>query len=258
MTLRQACLYFLFFVASAGTFNPVNTALAAPFVRVAVIDTGLPMVPIANDYLCHSGHKDFTNTTIADMQGHSTSVAYLIHKYSGLNKSKYCQVHIKFFNKEGDNTDTLSSSVRAIEHAIELKVDIINYSGGGKTFSQEEKIAVKKALNAGIIFVASAGNDGVDLDRFKYYPATLDERVIVVGAHNKQHQKLNSSNFSDTIVDLWEVGVFYEDFGTGEKKMFSGTSAATAVATGKIIKNLFNIRSNYESNDRVQFARGQR
>lgn len=235
-----------------------SESFAKPFIKVAVIDTGIPVVPIANQYLCHSGHKDFTNTTITDLHGHAASVAYLIHKYADLSSDEYCQVHIKFYHKNDNSVDTLKSSVMAIEHAIAIKADIINYSGGGTTFSEEEKRAVKRALNAGIIFVASAGNESFDLEKNKYYPATLDERIIVVGAQDLRGEKLRLSNFSNTVVDIWELGVFYEDFGHGFKKLFSGTSAATAVATGKIVKNLFKIRSHYESNNGVQLTRGKR
>ena len=47
--------------------------------------------------------------------------------------------------------DNLKSTIKAIKAAIELNVDIINYSSGGEGFSQKEYDALKEAKEKGII-----------------------------------------------------------------------------------------------------------
>jgi len=59
----------------------------------------------------------------------------------------------------------------AIQYAIDNGADIINFSSGGEYDSQPLYDMIKKAGDAGLLFVAAAGNDyGGDNDVTAVYP----------------------------------------------------------------------------------------
>lgn len=220
-------------------------------IRVAVIDTGIDKSLADSKMLCPDGHKDFTGYGLNDVDGHGTHVAGLIHQNatnfqltspSQIDKfiktsASYCQVIIKFYDgRSSSNSGT--EEMKAIQHAIDLKVDVINISAGGTEYSTLENIFIKRALDAGITVVTAAGNNGVDLAKKPYYPASLDDRLIVVGNIDLNNHRVTSSNYG-TKVKYWEVGYFVTSLRNNkELLLMNGTSQATAVKTGKIIKNL--------------------
>lgn len=211
---------------------------------VAVIDTGLDRSVVdlsqkpSDDWysngICKYGHKDFTTTGLHDRHGHGTNVSGLIHKYAKGNN--YCQVIIKFYDPTARNNSNLLNMISAIKHAVKLEVDIINISAGGEEASEEEKEAIKEALEKGIKIIAAAGNGGYSLDTKGYYPATYDERIITVSSKANNNTRLPTSNYSENFVDYEEYG--HEQVGEYGKPM-TGTSQATAITTGKEISRIF-------------------
>ena len=189
-------------------------------VKVAVIDTGLVESPTYE--IC--GTKDFTNTEIADRDGHGSNVSALIDQYAG--DSDYCQLVIKYYQK-GMSKDNLLNTIRAFKYAIEQKVDIINYSGGGLSYDATERYYVRKALALGIKVVVAAGNEGVK-GPCKFYPACYDDRIIVVSAKDVPQANDNSK------VDVYHDG--NNIFAGGHLR--SGTSQSTAIETGLQIKQM--------------------
>lgn len=194
-------------------------------IKVAVIDTGKPYVK--GIPLCAS--IDLTGSSLdhTDKNGHGTNVSYLIHKYS--KGAHYCQVPINYFGSLG--TDNSVNSNIAFSLAIAYGVDIINYSAGGVNKDNYECSLVKLALDRGIKVVAAAGNEGKDLEEQPYYPALCDDRVIVVSCSN-----LEKSNYG-------KVDFSYKCKNLGKPAM-SGTSQATAIATGKLVNLLNKERKN--------------
>jgi len=74
---------------------------------------------------------------------------------------------------------TTADVVDGIEYAADNGADIINMSIGGSSPDTELENAVAYAHNAGVVIIASSGNDG---DTVPQYPASYDEYVISVGA----------------------------------------------------------------------------
>lgn len=169
---------------------------------------------------------------------HGTNIAWLISDHIGENyKKDFCLIIINYYTGDPDTMNAKNSN-KALLYAISVGAQYINYSGGGVGEIPEETRIVKLALNRGIVFVAAAGNEKKNFKDQKYFPALSDSRVIVVGALDKKGNIASFSNFGQQ-VDVWEEGV---DVVAGGVKL-SGTSQATAVATGKIVKNtLDNIR----------------
>lgn len=214
----------------------LNSANKPPkFITVAVIDSGLKRSIFKQQWnkgICKYGHKDFTGTGLKDSNGHGTNVSGIIHAKA--RSVPYCQVILKFYAKGRSNEASVKSFMQALAYAIKLKVDVINFSAGGGGYFAKEEALIIKALDQGIIIIAAAGNNGISLDKHSYYPASHDIRVIVVGSRDRLGNKTRSSNFG-SIVDLWEVGVKVKGSYGGS---FTGTSQATATATGKFIKRL--------------------
>jgi len=211
---------------------------------VAVIDTGLDVENFKDKVkLCKFGHKDFTGTGLKDNHGHGTHISGLIDKNAG--SANYCQVILKFYDSSSLAQNAMINTEKAFRTAIDLKVDIINYSGGGKESSIREKALVQEALDKGITVVVAAGNDKCDMDSgCTYYPAMYDSRIIVVGNLSQERVPAKSSNYG-SIVDEWEFGVDVKSYcadGEFGCKM-TGTSQATAIQSGKTIKSLDKARS---------------
>lgn len=223
---------------------------------VAVIDTGIDNALLTSGAMCPRGHKDFTGYGLQDIVGHGTHISGLIHQYATsmiieknlqyqkipVLRSKrigYCQVILKFYHNNDDLfNDNSLNAVKAIRYAIKLKVDVINLSLGGTTFSKEEKDAIEDALKAGIKIVAAAGNENSNIDKKPYFPAVLDTRIIVVGNLLRKGIRNSSSNYGKS-VKYWEYGSDRISWGMNYSlAKMSGTSQATAVKTGKIIHEM--------------------
>lgn len=202
---------------------------------VAVIDTGIDSSVIN---LCNNGHKDFTNTSTGDTMGHGTHVAGLINRNAG--STKFCIFNLKFYSPKM-SVSSIDAIRSAIKYAMEMKVNFINISGGGPVYDREEASLIKEALDRGIKIVVAAGNNGANLDNnCSYYPACYDKRLIVVGNLTKAGLRSPSSNYG-SIVKVWEVGTDVEsNLPNGNIGVMTGTSQATAVHTGKLLKYIKN------------------
>lgn len=220
------------------------TALSAPIV-VAVVDTGYskPQTPYSGQkpVFCKMGHVDFTkpNHKVRELPrdnlGHGTNIVHIIANTIGKvpNKS-YCIVVIKYFDMQiSGSKETLNNSIKALRWAKTLKASIVNLSYEGNLYSKIEEKSIQDLLDSGAKIIAAAGNRGT----YPGYPASADSRVIVVGNLQKNGLRHPTSNYGPS-VDRWEVGT---NMCAGNICM-TGTSQATAVATGKIIKQMINER----------------
>lgn len=228
-------LSFLISVAQAQT------------IKVAVIDTGFdmnskwpdaPKMGLSVPKICKEGHNGFKTKSVEDKNGHGTHVAGLIAKFA--EDSDYCLVILKYYT-ENNFILNQENSNSAIKEATRQKVDVINYSGGGKGRDDEECELVKKALDKGIVFIAAAGNNGLDLEKKEFYPALCDKRVVIVENVNSNGSLQNNSNYfkgTDRIVMRELGGGVMSIFPNNSFRSLSGTSQATAIVTGKFVKTL--------------------
>ncbi|OGY85040.1 MAG: hypothetical protein A2898_02825 [Candidatus Kerfeldbacteria bacterium RIFCSPLOWO2_01_FULL_48_11] len=92
-----------------------------------------------------------------------------------------------------------------VQYAAENGADIINLSFVGNTYSATLAGAISQARSQGILVVASAGNDGVDLDVSPRYPV-CDDDVIGVAATDSSDQKTSFSNYG-SCVDISAPGI---------------------------------------------------
>lgn len=206
--------------------------------KVAVIDTGFSFNIKNNVRLCKYGHKNFVtgSNTPDDTHGHGTNVACLIDKFA--ENSDFCLVIIKFYSPTATAEENLVRSIKALQYALNLNVNIINYSGGGPEIDPIEQKLTKKILDKNIIMVVAAGNEGSNLDKnCNYYPACYDKRIVVVGNQNFISNRSNYGSIVDDYVNGNNVMCLVD-------RPFTGTSQATAIKSGLIIKQLSKNKTN--------------
>jgi major intracellular serine protease len=209
----------------------------AKTIHIAVIDTG---IDAAVPKLCKVGHKSFVKSLpdpLQDEHGHGTHIAGIISSIAG-DGDYYCLISIKYYDGSGRESN-LTNLIKSIQYAVSLRVDFINISGGGEDPSDEERKTIEKALDNGINVVVAAGNDGKDLDKdCNYFPACYDTRIIMVGnlLNTSPPTPAPSSNHGSRVT-RWEVGTHIKStLPGGHVGTMSGTSQATAVATGKMVR----------------------
>jgi subtilisin family serine protease len=157
--------------------------------------------------------------------GHGTMVAGLLH----LVAPTASILPLKSFGPDG--TGTLSNILRAIYYAEANNANVVNMSFDLTTPSAQLQRAINLGSNQGIVFVASAGNDG---EMEMVYPAG-DNKVMGVASTNDQDQRSTFSNYGDQIVWVAAPGeaiVTTYPFGTYAAGW--GTSFSSPLVSGEV------------------------
>lgn len=135
--------------------------------------------------------------------------------------------------------DTLAVA-RGIDYAVQRGAKAINLSLVGPSNSQTLETAIANARAAGVVVLAAAGNDGIDLNESPQYPVCTSG-VIGVAALTEQGARAGFSNYGSDCVDLAAPGenitsTGFEDASRGYVSAFQsgwfGTSVATPFVSG--------------------------
>jgi subtilisin family serine protease len=144
----------------------------------------------------------------------------------------------------GRNGGTTANAVKAVNYITDLKtrhglkIVATNNSWGGGGYSTALYNAIANAGAADILFVAAAGNNGVNIDASPFFPASYDLATIIsVAAIDKLGNLASWSNFGATRVDLGAPGVgIWSTVPTKKNQSaynsYNGTSMATPHVTG--------------------------
>ena len=177
-----------------------------------------------------------------DDNGHGTHVAGIVGAVSDNNQGVAGVNHqvrlmaLKFINSEG--TGLTSDAVTAIDYAIAHGAHVINASWGGGAFLQSLQDAIQRANDAGILFVASAGNSAANNDITLHYPSSYDvPNVVAVAATDRDDAladfNIGGSNFGAMSVDLGAPGkAILSTLPNNMYDTFSGTSMAAPHVAG--------------------------
>lgn len=147
---------------------------------------------------------------------------------------------LKFLSSSGSGA--LGDAIRALNYLIDMKlrgdvnVRVVNNSWGGSGYSAPMRIAIERARDAGIIFVAAAGNANSDNDVLPTYPAGYDvNNVVSVLALTSAQERAGYSNFGAYTVHIAAPGssVLSTVPGNGYAT-YSGTSMATPHVSGAL------------------------
>lgn len=143
---------------------------------------------------------------------------------------------LKFMDDSGGGIT--SNAIKAIDYAIQKKVFLINNSWGSNRYSKSLSDAITRAADAGILFMAAAGNGnkgkGYDIQTTAWYPASYPQwNVFSIAASNSEDQLAAFSNYGANKVDVAAPGFsIYSTVSGTNYQMMSGTSMATPIVSG--------------------------
>lgn len=140
---------------------------------------------------------------------------------------------VRFLTSEGGS---LFDALEALDYARQMGARITNNSWGGGELSQSLFNTIDDLRQAGILFVAAAGNEGSDNDATPTYPASYDLDNIVSVASTDSRDRLSSfSNYGLQTVDVAAPGSSILSTFNGnddDYRQLSGTSMASPVVAG--------------------------
>jgi subtilisin family serine protease len=179
-----------------------------------------------------------------DDQGHGTHVSGTIGGVgnngigvTGVNWNVK-MMGLKFLDKDGSGWS--SDAIKALEYAIMMKtqhnvnIKLTSNSWGGGGSSQAMRDAIEASQNAGMLFIAAAGNSGTDNDANPHYPSSYDLLSVIAVASTDRNDNLSSfSCFGANSVDLAAPGSDILSSTPGNQyASYSGTSMATPHVAG--------------------------
>ena len=177
------------------------------------------------------------NNINTEQGGHGTHVAGTIcaegnNSIGIVGVVQQCRIMaLRFLGPRGGYT---SDAISAVNYAVGKGVRLSNNSWGGGGYSMSLYSAIQSAGNQGHLFLAAAGNDGIDVDNTTpHYPSSYDlPNIVSVAATDNRDQLASSSNFGVNSVDVAAPGVDIASSAWGSYYFFSGTSMATPNVTG--------------------------
>ena len=193
-----------------------------------------------NGYVDDIYGYDFANKDgdPADGHGHGTHCAGVIgagHNNIGVAgvMANVKIVAIKFLSDKGSG-ETIDA-IAAIDYAIKRGVNVMSNSWGGGDKEQSLLDAITAAEQAGITFVAAAGNESNNNDSTPSYPANYDvSNVISVGSYTSAGAKSSFSNYGLKTVHVTAPGSTILSTYKGSYANLSGTSMATPHVSGVV------------------------
>jgi subtilisin family serine protease len=127
-----------------------------------------------------------------------------------------------------------NDAIDAIYYAIKMGAKVISASWGNSGYSSYLAQAVKDAQDAGVVFVAAAGNQGRNAANSPYYPGSYDG-VVSVGASTAKDTLASYSNYSPNAVTIAAPGdQIYSTYLNNGYETLSGTSMAAPQVSGAI------------------------
>jgi subtilisin family serine protease/subtilisin-like proprotein convertase family protein len=177
------------------------------------------------------------NNRPLDDQGHGTHVAGIIGAtqdtvgITGVAPTTQLMC-IKFLGYSSAND--LDRYVEALNYAVAHGAKISSNSWTGATYTTPLYQAMTNARNAGLIFVAAAGNSSLNNDIYPDFPAGFNlDNVVSVAATDRYDRLASYSNYGPTTVDIAAPGSeILSTIPNGGYERRSGTSMATPHVSG--------------------------
>ena len=177
-----------------------------------------------------------------DQQGHGTHVAGSICATGNNDQGvvgvnwKCSLLPVKIFGASGGGS--YFDALRGIDYVTDLRkrgvpIVVANNSWGGRGYSQPLENAVARAIKAGVVFVAAAGNSGSDNQHSPHYPSNFED-VLAVAAIARDGRLASFSNYGDP-VHIGAPGVQILSTYPGSRYSYlQGTSMAAPHVSGAV------------------------
>jgi len=188
------------------------------------------------DPMDEGGHGTHVAGTIGAEGNNGVGVAGVNHEVS--------IVGCRFLGPNGGST---SGAIECLDYMLAVKnsgvnLKATNNSWGGGGYSKELEDAIEAHNEAGILFVAAAGNGAVDNDLGAYYPSGYpNDNVLAVASTTNKDGMSGFSQWGLNTVDLGAPGsdiasTYPAALNGGEPGYYymSGTSMATPHVTGVV------------------------
>lgn len=239
-------------IAATNGWEILNSASN---IVVAVVDSGIRYTheDLAANMWTNSNDGSYGWNAVAgtndpnDDNGHGTLVAGVLGGVGNNGKgitgiAWHVQLMAcKCLDNLGNGSD--STLIACIDYARTNGAKIINASLDSPSYSQALSNAIVAARDAGIIFIASAGNDSTNDDVIPRYPACYQIDNIVSVAYTTRNDTLGGfSNFGATNVDLAAPGdQMYSTFPASDSYYYppsglginiAGTSFSAPIVSG--------------------------
>ncbi|HYE14084.1 MAG TPA: S8 family serine peptidase [Pyrinomonadaceae bacterium] len=144
---------------------------------------------------------------------------------------------LKFMGKGGYGST--KDAIEAINYVIKRKRDgvnvrVISASWGSRQKSRALEEVIRRAGDEGILFVAAAGNNSENADRFPHYPSGYQlPNVLAVAALDRRDELARFSNYGAKSVHVAAPGAEILSTWLGDSyREASGTSMATPMVAG--------------------------
>lgn len=230
---------------------------------VALLDTAIDpsQLSVAKHIEIHSSYSICPNPVNADHGAH------LAHIISELNPAQPLVIKPITVLCLGEHKTTLPSDAETNSHkhnyygthadavsglnyllALQAEgqpIDVVNMSWGSHNSSTVLRKALEKTVEKGMLLIAAAGNQGMNLSKEHYYPASYSLPGVITVAASDHHDELaHFSNYSDQYVEIAAPGVAITPTLTSAlsgNKTLSGTSLSAAHVSGvaALIKSLY-------------------
>ena len=136
---------------------------------------------------------------------------------------------VKFLDNNGSGD--LIDAISAIDYALKRGANVLSNSWGTDGKTQALKDAITAANNAGVAFVAAAGNKSANNDTTESYPGNFDmDNIISVGAFSSNGKMSYFSNYGlkkvhvmapgDEIMSTYTDGQYFPESGTSMSAPF--------------------------------------
>lgn len=181
-----------------------------------------------NDPMDDNNHGTHVSGTIGAVGNNGVGVA-------GVNWNTQI-MGLKFLTASGSGYT--SSAISALNYAVTMGVKLSNNSWGGGGYDTALAAAIGRAQTAGHIFVAAAGNSGLNINVTASYPASYIQQydnIVTVAATDSNDALASFSNYGGTAVTLAAPGVgILSTTPNNTYSSFSGTSMAAPHVAGAI------------------------
>ncbi|ETR72670.1 MAG: hypothetical protein OMM_01537 [Candidatus Magnetoglobus multicellularis str. Araruama] len=178
-----------------------------------------------------------------DDQGHGTRVSGIIGANRNNQKgiSGICPnvkiMPLKVFDQNGGMDLYIYEALKYVtmmrsEYGINVR--IVNMSYGGYDFAELEYLALERLKEAGILLVASAGNEANNTDIHPHYPSCYDlDNILSVAGADNNNELFIASNYGKESIDLGAPATYIYTTIKGNRYFFySGTSYAAPHVAG--------------------------